>query len=179
MQRIVLVFGLLSGAIVSLIMSISMLTIYNNPSLSKGSGSMIVGYLSMIIAFALIYVAVKNYRDKFNNGVISFGRAFSIGLFIALIASTLYVVTWAIVYHFFIPDFMDIYTAQMMEEAAASGTPKEMEQTAAQVKQYKELYKSPLFFALMTYAEILPVGLIVSLITAAVLKRSRGAAGAA
>jgi hypothetical protein len=82
------------------------------------------------------------------------------------------VVTWAIVYHVFIPDFMDIYTAQMVEEAA-SGTPKEIEQTAAQVKQYKELYQSPLLFALMTYAEILPVGLIVSLITAAVLKRKK------
>jgi hypothetical protein len=176
MQRIILVFGLLSGAIVSLVMSISMLTIYQNPSLTKGSGSMIVGYLSMIIAFALIYVAVKKYRDQHQNGVISFGRAFTIGLFIALIASTLYVVTWAIVYHVFIPDFMDIYTAHMVEEAA-SGTPKEIEQTAAQVKQYKELYQSPLLFALMTYAEILPVGLIVSLITAAVLKRSHASAG--
>jgi hypothetical protein len=178
MQRIILVFGLLSGAIVSLVMSISMLTIYQNPSLSSGSGSMIVGYLSMLIAFALIYVAVKKYRDQHNNGVISFGRAFSIGLFITLIASTLYVVTWAVVYHVFIPDFMDIYTAQMVE-AAANGTPKEMEQTAAQVKQYKELYQSPLFFALMTYAEILPVGLIVSLITAAVLKRRSVSAVAA
>jgi hypothetical protein len=170
MKRIILVFGLLSGAIVSLVMAISMITISKNPSLATGSGSMIVGYLSMIIAFALIFVAVKNYRDQHNNGLISFGKAFKIGFFIALIASTMYVVVWAIVYHFFIPDFMDLYAAQMMKQAEG-GSAIEMEQKADEMMQYKEMYKNPLFFTLMTYAEILPVGLLVSLITGFILKR--------
>jgi len=170
MQRIVLVFGLLSGAIVSLVMGISMFTIYKDPSLAAGSGSMIVGYLSMLIAFALIYVGVKKYRDQHNNGTISFGKAFRIGLFITLIASTLYVITWAIVYHFFIPDFMDIYAAQIMKQAEGSSS-IDMQRKADEMMQYKKLYQNPLFFALITYAEILPVGLIVSVITGLLLKK--------
>lgn len=173
MKRIVLVFGLFSGLVVAIIMSISMMTMYKNPEFEGGTRAMIVGYLSMLIAFSLIYVGVKNYRDKKGNGFVSFGRAFSIGLLIALIGSTIYVIAWALLYNFYMPDFADRYGAQMMKQAAAAGNAVEMKQKAAEVEQFKQLYKSPLFFALMTYAEILPVGILVSLITALILKRKR------
>lgn len=168
MQRIILVYGLMSGLIVSAIMAISMLTFADH-----GTGSMIVGYLSMLIAFAQIFVAVKTYREKHQNGTISFGKAFLIGLFIALIASTLYLITWAFVYHNYMPDFMDKYTAQMLEQEKATATPAQLQAKVKEMNEFKEQYKNPFFFALMTYAEILPVGLIVSLITALILKRKK------
>jgi hypothetical protein len=103
--------------------------------------------------------------------MVSFGKAFRIGLYITLIASTFYVITWAIVYNFFLPDFMDVYTQQTLRGMAATATPAEIQETTAEMAKYKEMYKNPLFFALLTYMEILPVGLIVSLITALILKR--------
>ena len=119
MKKNVLVFGLISGLVVSTLMAISMVTMYNNPDAGHGGGSMIIGYLSMLVAFSLIFVAVKNYRDKQNGGVISFGKAFKIGLLIALIGSTMYVIMWALLYNFYMPDFMDRYCAQMIENAKA------------------------------------------------------------
>ena len=136
-----------------------------------GTGSMVIGYLSMLVAFSLIYVAVKNYRDKQNSGLISFGQAFKMGLYISLIASTIYVITWAFVYHFYMPDFMEKYGAQMIETAKATATAAEVQKKIAEMDKFKELYKSPFFFTLMTYAEILPVGLLVSLITGFILKK--------
>ncbi len=171
MKKNVLVFGLISGLVVSTIMSISMLTINNNPEIELGNTSMIVGYLSMLVAFSLIYVAVKNFRDKQNNGVISFGKAFGMGLLIALIGSTIYVIVWAFIYNVYMPDFMDKYWAQMQKAAQASGSAAEIQETTAEMVKYKELYKNPFFFTLITYAEIVPVGLLVSLITALILKR--------
>ena len=171
MKKNVLVFGLISGFVVSTLMAISMVTMYNNPDAGHGGGSMIIGYLSMLVAFSLIFVAVKNYRDKQNAGVISFGKAFKIGLLIALIGSTMYVIMWSIVYNFYMPDFMDKYCAQMIESAKATSTPAALQQLTEQMNTQKEMYKNPLFFVLFTYMEILPVGLIVSLITALILKR--------
>ena len=92
MKKLVLTYGLIAGAVVSAFMAISMMGIADDPS-KIGAGSMVVGYLGMLIAFAFIFVAVKNYRDKQNGGVVSFGKAFSIGLLIALIASVMYVIT--------------------------------------------------------------------------------------
>lgn len=176
MKKNVLVFGFISGLVVSTIMAFSMIYMSKHPELEAGTGSMIVGYLSMLIAFSLIFVAVKNFRDKQNAGVISFGRAFLIGVLISFIASTMYVITWAFIHNYFMPDFMEKYAASMIENARKNAAPAELQKTIEQMNSYKELYKNPFFFAMFSYMEILPVGLIVSLITALVLKRKQATA---
>ncbi len=133
---------------------------------------MYYGYASMLLAFSLIFVCVKNYRDKHNNGTVTFGKAFKIGLFISLIASTIYVVSWLIMYNFFFPDFMDQYSTYTIEKMKAAGASKaELDKQISEMADFIKLYQNPFFNAMITYMEILPVGLIVSLIAAAILKR--------
>ncbi len=171
MKKNVLVFGTIAGVLVSTFMFFSMLSVRNNPDFE---GSMLVGYASMIVAFAFIFVAIKNYRDKYNNGVVSFGKAFQIGLYIALIASTFYVITWAFEYHFMMPDFMEKYSSHMVDQLTKSGaTEQEISAQTAIITKNSEMYKNPLFFVLFTYMEILPVGLFVALISALILKRKQ------
>src|SRR3989344_4812298 len=117
MKKNVLVFGSISGLIITALMVISTLLCYKN---SNFEGSMLIGYASMLIAFSFIFVGVKNYRDKYNNGLITFWKAFKIGLFIALISSTFYVVTWLIEYYAFMPDFMEKYSEHMLNQAKNS-----------------------------------------------------------
>ncbi|MFN5135738.1 MAG: DUF4199 domain-containing protein [Chitinophagaceae bacterium] len=167
MKKNVLVFGIISGLLISIFMSASMIYASKNPDAEHGTNSMLIGYLSMLIAFSLIYMAVKNYRDKQNDGVISFGTAFKMGLLIALIGSTMYVITWALVYNLCLPDFMDKYAHAMIKRAK----PEELQKVTEQAQEYKEMYKNPFMFTFMTYMEIFPVGLIVSIITALILKR--------
>lgn len=175
MNKTILKFGLLAGIIVSAFMTVSMFSIAANPSAQLADHSMLVGYLSMLIAFSLIYVAVKKHRDDQLGGSISFGKAFRMGLLIAFIAATLYVAAWAVVYQFFLPDFLDLYTKKTLAAAAGTASPTELQAKAAEMEQYKRWYKNPFFFALLTYAEILPVGLVVSLICALILKRKKPA----
>jgi hypothetical protein len=171
MKRTVITSGLIAGCLVSTFMAISMFYCYKNPDKMMGESSMIIGYLSMLIAFSLIYVGIKSYRDKQNDGLVSFGKAFRIGLYISLIASSIYVLVWAIEYNFFIPDFFDKYSAHMQKLAQESPNAAELKANAAHMEEYKDLYKNPLLFILFTYAEILPVGILVSLISALILKR--------
>jgi Protein of unknown function (DUF4199) len=169
MKKNVLVFGIISGLVISIFMSISMISMSKSSGAEHGMNSMLIGYLSMLIAFSLIFVAVKNYRDKQNGGIISFGQAFKMGLLIALIGSTIYVITWALVYNLYLPDFMDKYVESMIKNAK----PEELQEVTKEAQGYKEMYKNPLMFTFMTYMEILPVGLIVALITALILKRNK------
>ena len=134
--------------------------------------SMVLGYASMILAFSMIFVGIKNYRDRFNNGFVTFGKAFKIGLYITLIASTIYVLVWLIDYYLFIPDFLDKYSAHVLREAKTAGaSPVEMQEKVDEMGGYKEMYKNPLLVILLTYTEVLPVGLVVSIISALILKR--------
>ena len=172
MKKNILVYGLIAGLIVSTVMLISM-NYYSHCEGNVDMGtSMLIGYASMLIAFSMIFVGIRNYRDKLNEGVISFGKAFKIGFFIALIASTVYVVAWLIDYFFFIPDFMDKYSARMLEDLKAGGaSAAEIEAKTKEMADFGRMYQNPFFNALMTYAEILPVGLIVTVISSLILKR--------
>jgi len=141
-----------------------------------------LGYATMILAFSLIFVAIKNYRDNYNSGIISFRKALQIGLLITLIASTVYVVVWMIDFKYFVHDFGKKYIAQAVAEMKAKGesTAAMQKETANLTASMEKYNTSPLFRILLTYAEIVPVGLVVSLIAALILKnRTKSAAAAA
>src|SRR4030095_4070040 len=172
MKKNIIIYGLIAGIVVSILM----LSITNYISHCKGNvdyaTSMLIGYASMLIAFSLVFVGIHNYRDKYNEGVISFGKAFKIGSMIVLIASTIYVIAWLIDYFVFIPDFMEKFSAQELDKLKASGASQiEIDKQTKEMANFARMYKNPLFNAMMTYVEILPVGLIVTFISSLILKR--------
>lgn len=171
MKKIVIVNGIIGGLIVSVLMVCSTMYFIDKGDFENG---MIYGYASMILAFSFVFVGIKTHRDKYNDGSIPFGKAFKTGLLITLIASTFYVATWLVEYYYFFPDFMDKYSAAMLAKAKANGASQaEIAKQTAEMLQFKEMYKNPFFNALITYLEILPVGLIVTLISSFILKRKK------
>ncbi|MFC5413053.1 DUF4199 domain-containing protein [Larkinella bovis] len=170
MKKIILICGLIAGFILTATMIISTALCYANENFES---NMALGYASMVLAFSLIFVGIKNYRDNYNHRVISFGKAFKIGLAITLIASTMYVLVWLVDYYVFIPDFMDKYTAHVLKEAKTAGaSATELATKADEMNGYKEMYKNPLMVVLLTYFEVLPIGLVISLICAFLLKKN-------
>lgn len=172
MKKNIIIYGLIAGIVVSVLM----LSTVNYISHCEGNvdydTSMLIGYASMLIAFSLVFVGIRNYRDKYNEGIISFGKAFKTGILIVLIASTIYVIAWLIDYFFFIPDFMEKYSAHELDKLKASGANQiEIDKEAKEMANFGRMYKNPFFNAMMTYVEILPVGLIVTLISSLILKR--------
>lgn len=166
MKKNIIVYGLTSGIVVS---SLMLLSITNVTDFDLG---LVIGYSSMLIAFSLVFVGIKNYRDKYNNGVISFGKAFKIGIMIVLIASTIYVFVWLIAYNYFIPDYLDKYAAYMLDKLRAGGASQiEIDNQIKEMADFTVKYKNPFFNAMLTYVEILPVGLVVTLISSFILKR--------
>ena len=166
MKRNIVIYGLIAGIVVSILMLFSI----NN--ITDFDSSLYVGYASMLIAFSLVFVGIRNYRDKYNDGVVSFGKAFKIGVMIVLIASTIYVIAWLIAYFYFEPDYLEKYSAKMLDKLKAGGASQiEIDKQTKEMANFAVRYKNPFFNAMMTYAEILPVGLIVTLISSLILKR--------
>jgi ethanolamine transporter EutH len=169
MKRNVIVFGIILGLILTGNMVYMCLRCYNNPYFKSND---IIGYAAMIAVFALMFVGIKNYRDKYLDGFISFGKAFKTGFLMALLASTMYVVGGLILIYQFIPDFIDKYIEHVMYMAREKGaSTAELEKKAADMANFKEMYKNPLFVIFVSYMEVLPIGTIVALISALILKR--------
>lgn len=162
-------YGLLAGGIVVVLMYGSFLLQGDDFDFSRGE---IFGYATMIISLSMIFFGVKSYRDNKLGGGITFGKAFQVGLYIALIAAAIYVIAWMLYSSFAATDFMDQYYQYAMEQLQNSGaTQEEIDKQVANMERYKEMYKNPFFKMGITFMEIFPVGLIVALITAIVLRR--------
>lgn len=172
MKKNVIVFGLIAGFIVSTFMAISMVMFSKseNPDMT---GGMVIGFTSMAVAFSFIFVGVKNYRDKQNAGLITFGKAFLMGCLISLVASTIYVLTWAIEFHFFLPEFAQKFEGIQIKDLQQSAMSKQELESAIKdvVESTKRYENNPFYFTMLTYLEIFPIGVVVSLICALILKR--------
>jgi hypothetical protein len=176
MKKIIIICGSIAGLIVTSMMLVSISGCITGSDFEGGIGSMLLGYSSMIVAFSLIFVGVKNYRDKHNDGTISFGKALKIGLLITLVASTIYVIVWQIDYYLFIPDFYEKYSAHIIRDMKAHGASQaQIQQQMTVNRSNGQMYRNPLFNAMFTYIEILPVGIIMSLLAALILKRKPNA----
>jgi len=175
MRKIVLTFGLISGAILSAMMLITV-PFRDQIGFDKGA---IIGYTTMVLAFLMVFFGVKSYRDNVAGGKVTFGRAFKVGLLITAVASVCYVATWEVIYYELAPDFGDKYAAHAIERAKISGaTDAQIAEQTKQMAQFKEMYKNPLVNIAYTMLEPLPVGILFTLVTAVVLSRKRRPDGA-
>lgn len=169
MKRNVLIFGLVLGTILCVNMIYTVNLCYTNPDFT---GDDIVGYAAMVVIFSLTFVGIRNYRNQQLNGAISFGQAFKTGALITLMGATMYVVVWLFYYYLFVPDYLDKYIPHVLKDAARDGVSAgDLADKAEEMENFKEMYKSPFFVILITYAEVLPVGLVVALVSALILKR--------
>lgn len=169
MTKIVLIFGLISGAIAGALMWILMGTV-NTGSIDFDNG-MIWGYATMIIALSLVFFGIKSYRDN-HGGRITFFKGLQVGILISLISAVCYAASWELYYPKVGDEFMQKYTAYYLDKMKKDGaSDEEVEKARVESEQFMVLYKNFVVRFAMSLMEILPVGLIVTLLSALLLRR--------
>ena len=156
MRKTVLTFGLIAGAILS-VMMLATMPFIDRIGFDEGE---VIGYTTLVVAFLLIFFGIRAYRDNVAGGSVGFGRAFAVGALIALVASICYVATWQLIYYKLVPDFTEKYQAHLIEKARDA-------------KRFAEWYRNPAINVAVTFIEPLPLGLIVALVSAGILGRRR------
>lgn len=174
MRNTALKFGGIAGGVMVAMFFLTFLIFGDTPDFDTAEW---LGYVSMIAAMSTIFIGIKTYRDKQSNGEISFNNAFQVGFYITLVASLIYVIGWMLYYNTIGSDFMQNYTQYHVEKLKSSGQP-EAEITAQidEMKSFQELYKNPFIMIAITFLEIFPIGLLVTLICAVVLRTRKKAA---
>ena len=170
MRKIILINGFIAGVIVSAFM-LSSWILMQNGYLDMNNG-MLVGYTTMVISLSLIFFGIKTYRDQYNAGRVSFGKGLTIGLLITLIASILYAASWQVFSYTVATDFSEAYIDHQLEELRSEGVAEaEIQEERAVLERNAKLYDIPVVRFLITMMELLPVGLIISLIAAGILRK--------
>jgi len=164
MQKIIFTYGVIAG----LVIICSIMT-----SIVLGAGTVWLGYLVMIVAFSAIFVAIRQYRDQVLGGVIKFSTAALLGLGIVAVASIVYVVVWEVYLYAGDYAFINDYASSMLDARKAEGVSgTEWDAVVKETEQFKAQYLNPLVRVPMTLLEVFPVGLLIALLSAAMLRNS-------
>jgi Protein of unknown function (DUF4199) len=174
MKKTIVTFGLISGVLSSLMM---FATVPFHDRIGFNNG-LILGYTTIVLSFMLVFFGIRSYRDNVAGGSITFARAFGLGILITLVSCALYVGTWEVIYFKLMPDFAEKLSKSAIETVIHSGGTKEMIDAKVQeMKDLTALLNNPLKNAGMAFLEPFPVGLIVTLISAAILRKKPAPAG--
>ena len=173
MRKVTIVFGLLAGVIVSIFLVITM-TLCEKGAIDLDSSD-IVGYGGMVIALSMIFFGIKSYRDNYGSGIIKFTTGLKVGLLITLVASVVYAAAGE-AYYQISPDsqlaLMDKYADHQLNSMTAKGASSlDIEQKSKEMADLKEMYKNPLLRFAMTLVIISPVGIVITLISAGILRK--------
>ena len=173
MTKVILRYGIIAGLIVAIPWVIYLPNVPADAAV-EDMGGVVQGYILILVALSMVFLGIKHYRDRAQGGVIKFGTAFLVGLGISTVASVFYVVGWEVASAISEFNFANAWANSMIESARASGAgAADLEKAVAAAADFKRSYANPLFRLPMVFSEIFPVGLLVSLISAAILRNSR------
>lgn len=168
MFKTILTYGLIAGLVVGGI-SFTIFTLGGEHNFEYG---MVIGYATMLLALSAVFVGIKQYRDRELGGVIRFWPAFGMGVGMTVIAGVLYVAAWEASQAITGGDFMAAYSSFVIEQARAKGeSAAAIAKLTAEMAEFKVQYANPWFRLPMVFSEIFPVGVLVSLVSAALLRR--------
>jgi hypothetical protein len=168
MKKTVLTFGLISAAVTAAMM-LATLPLVDTIGFDKGE---IVGYTAIVLSFLLVFFGIRSYRENVGGGTIGFGRGFAVGILITLISCAAYVATWELIYFKLMPGFGEKYAGHMIAQVKASGAgPEVIDAKIREMEAFKAMYDKPLYNAAITFTEPFPIGLVMTLISSAILRK--------
>lgn len=172
MLRIILFFGVIGALIVGAPMVIGMLS-WGGEGMPTNLGTAF-GYASMLVALTGVFLGIKQVRDRQMGGVIKFLPALGVGLAISAIASLGWVIAWEISLAATDFDFISMYRDMQVEQAQADGaTQTEIDKIIADMDGFARMYANPLMRMGITFVEMFPIGVLVSLVSAGLLRNDR------
>lgn len=167
MQRIIITYGAISGFIVITNMIIGFIVSGQQGFLASET----FGYLVMLVALSMIFFGIKRHRDIELGGVIKFLPAFLMGLGIAAIAGIMYVTVWEIYLEVTDHAFIENYIEGVLKAKREAGvTGADYDLVVESMNQVRESYGNILYRLPVTFLEIFPIGAVVSIVSAAVLR---------
>lgn len=169
MKKTVIRFGIMSGLVVLVLFLFSYMIFGNNTEYGVRE---VFGYASIVISLLFVFFGIKHYRDKENGGMLRFGSGMKVGVLITLIPAVVFGL-FSVVYALWInPDFMETYYAHYLAEMQKTMTPEKFEVARVELEGQKAMFSNPAFNFLLMFLTVFVIGVIVTVISTLILKRS-------
>jgi hypothetical protein len=172
MLRIILTYGIPGALVVGVPLLWGMLAWKPGDGIPE-SGA-IIGYASMLVALTGVFLGIKHYRDRVKGGVVKFIPALGVGLAISAVASLGWVIAWEISLAVTKFDFVAVYFGSMIEQAQQEGASAErIARLTEEGESFAKMYANPAIRVAITFVEMFPIGVLISIVSAWLLRNSR------
>jgi hypothetical protein len=173
MKKIILTYGLIGG-VLSMIFTFLIATLCDRNMIAFDKAEL-VGYASMVIALSMVFFGIKSYRDNYGSGTITFWRGVQIGILITCIGSVMYI-AGAELYNAINPEFgpkvMEKYKEYETSKLGQKGASQaEIDATVQQMTEMAKMMDNPIVRFGIYLIEIFPVGVILTFLSAALLRK--------
>ncbi len=162
MKKFVLRYGLLAGC---LLVGLGLFNWFFIAQMFGYNASEICGYLSIILALLCIPLGIKYFRDKLNDGMVSFGEGFKIGMGITFVTS--------IIMFFYSMLFWVLAGDDFMKWREKVLTESELKQAQLQMAEMPDFVLNPWFQGLVMLLTVFLIGMIINLVSSLVLKTQK------
>ncbi len=133
----------------------------------------IIGVVNILVTIAILALAINNYKSK-NNNYLSIKEALKVGLATAAVGGLVAAIYAYIHYSFVYPEFIEMVKETSYQNMSDQGM---SDKQISDTMKMTEFTMKPWFFATMTLVSSLFFGLLISLITGAILKKQDPALG--
>ncbi len=171
MKPIAFRYGIYAGLAI-LVLSALHVFVFMPPNITWEMAE-VAGYLTMILSMIFVFMGIRYYRDHVNNGFLTFGQGLKLGALIVLVPAVtfgLFDILYTEVLH---PSWADEYFGYQIEKIKASTPADQVEQKLSKLQKDREMFGNPFFQFLLMAVTVYIIGIIVTIISALTLRRSR------
>lgn len=132
----------------------------------------VVGYAAIVISLLFVFFGIRHYRDKENGGTLSFGKGLQAGVLITLIPAAVFGLFSVVHTEVIDPNFTETYYSHYLAEQQKMLSPEKFEQVKAEFEAQRAMFENPVFNFFLMFLTVFVIGLIITVISSLVLKRS-------
>ena len=161
MKNYIIKYGVIGGIVSSILGTLNWILIADSVGVQA---SQAVGYTTIFLSLLCIPFGVRYFRDNLNNGNVSFGQAFKIGLGITSIAGIVMAIHSALFFALQKDEFLEWQRKNLSETELAAFN--------EQLAQMPDFAHTPWFQAIIMFIMVFLIGAVVNLISSLLLKKS-------
>ena len=169
MNAVIFRYGILGALAILVLGSIHLFLLMPNNSWETNE---VFGYLTMILSMVFVFFGVRHYRDRVNNGILTFGQGLKVGMLIVLIPAVFFGLFTILYIEVINPGWQDQYYGDMLVKLKANTPPEKLDEKVREFERMRQMFDKPIFQFLLMAGTVLVIGFIASIISAITLRRT-------
>lgn len=133
----------------------------------------IIGYTGIFLCLSFIYFGIRYYRDQVNGGGITFTEGLKLGLLIMLVPAVCFALTDTLYIILIDPHYYEKYAGHMINEIRKTTPAAQLPAKLKEMKAEMDFYSSPFMNFIIMFLTVAAIGILVTLVSALMLKRRR------